>query len=121
MFTDGGGEFVNVEIDAWYQQHDIPHITTPPSTSRFNMVELTHQTLGGMMRSMMKESGLPTSFWVDARYPAIYVKNRSHSSAIDCIPHEVMWDRKPDIHHLRKYRSAGVYSYERRSVAAQVR
>ncbi|POM73839.1 Gag-pol Polyprotein, partial [Phytophthora palmivora] len=63
VFTDGGGEFDNAEMTTWYQRHGIMFTTTPSHTSRLNMVERSHQTLTGMLKSMMKESGLPTSFW----------------------------------------------------------
>ncbi|POM70357.1 LOW QUALITY PROTEIN: Copiatype Polyprotein [Phytophthora palmivora] len=74
------------------------------------MVERTHQTLIGMMKSMMKEAGFPTSFWVEALHYAVYLKNRTFSSATDCTPYECMWDRRPDIHHVRKF-GALVYAH----------
>ncbi|KAE8889318.1 hypothetical protein PF010_g21955 [Phytophthora fragariae] len=77
VFSDVGGELVNDEITNWYQSHGIVHTTTPRNSSRLNMVERTHEMLVGMMKSMMKEAGLPTSFWVDALHYAVYLKNRS--------------------------------------------
>jgi hypothetical protein len=103
VLTDGDGKFENGAIAAWYQQKGITHTPTPPNTSRLNMVERTHQTLTGMMKSMMKDSGFPTSFWVEALYYAVYIKNRVFSSPINCTPYEEVWGRKPDIHHLRKF------------------
>ncbi|GMF32337.1 unnamed protein product [Phytophthora fragariaefolia] len=103
ILTDGGGEFENVPITAWYQQNGITHTPTPPNTSRLNIVERTHQTLTGMMKSMMKDSGFPTSFWVEALYYAVYIKNRVFSSPTNCTPFEEMWGRKPNIHHVRKF------------------
>ncbi|KAE9042306.1 hypothetical protein PR002_g3991 [Phytophthora rubi] len=82
VFTDGGGEFVNTEMEAWCQRNDIVHTTTPRDTSRLNRVERSHQTLCGMMKSMLKESMLPTSFGVDALYYAVYLKNRSYSDTL---------------------------------------
>ena len=90
MFTDGGGEFVNTEMMDWYQAHGIAHNLAPPNTSRLNMVERTHQTLTGMMKSMMQDSGFPTSFWVDVLHYAAYLKNLSYSSAIDRTPYQAM-------------------------------
>ncbi|POM67959.1 Putative retroelement [Phytophthora palmivora] len=90
VFTDGGGEFDNAEMTTWYQRHGIMFTTTPSHTSRLNMVERSHQTLTGMLKSMMKESGLPTSFWVDALHYAVYIKNRTYSDAINGIPYEAI-------------------------------
>ncbi|GMF26134.1 unnamed protein product [Phytophthora fragariaefolia] len=103
ILTDGGGEFENVPITAWYQQNGITHTPTPSNTSRLNIIERTHQTLTGMMKSMLKASGFPMSFWVEALYYAVYIKNRVFSSPINCTPFEEMWGRKPNIHHDRKF------------------
>ncbi|KAG2769376.1 hypothetical protein PC116_g1560 [Phytophthora cactorum] len=101
VFSDEGGEFVNDEIMNWYQNKGIIHTATPRNSSRLNMVERTHQTLVGMMKAMVKEAGVPTSFWVDAFHYAVYLKNRSYSTPIG--PYEAMWGRKPDIHHVKKF------------------
>ncbi|POM74447.1 Gag-pol Polyprotein [Phytophthora palmivora] len=103
VLTDGGGEFVNGSITTWYQLNGITHTLTPPNTSRLSIVKRTHQTLTGMM----KDSGFPTSFWVDALYYAVYIKNRVFSSPINCTPYEEMWGRKPGIHHVRKFGAFG--------------
>ncbi|POM65606.1 LOW QUALITY PROTEIN: Hypothetical protein PHPALM_18649, partial [Phytophthora palmivora] len=110
VLTDGGGEFLNDTMTTWYQSHGIIHTTIPKNVSRLNMVERTHQTLTGMMKSMMKEAGFPTSFWVEALHYAVYLKNRTFSSATDCTPYECMWERRPDIHHVRKF-GALVYAH----------
>ncbi|KAG2978461.1 hypothetical protein PC128_g21092 [Phytophthora cactorum] len=103
VLTDGGGEFLNGSNDVWYQQHGITHTVTPNNVSRLNMVERTHKTLQGMLKTMMKDSGFPTSFWVEALYYAVYLKNRSFSSATNCTPYEEMWGRRPDILYVRKF------------------
>ncbi|KAE8890707.1 hypothetical protein PF007_g17656 [Phytophthora fragariae] len=103
VFSDGGGELINDEITNWYQGHGIVHTTTPRNSLIINMVERSHQTLDGMMKSMMKEAGLPTSFWVDALHYAVYLKNRSYSTPIEQTSYEAMWNRKLDIHHVRKF------------------
>ncbi|KAJ8554628.1 hypothetical protein ON010_g9857 [Phytophthora cinnamomi] len=86
LLTDGGGEFVNGGMIAWYQEHGISHTPTPPNTPRLNMVERTHQTLTGMLKAMMKDSGFPTSFWVEALHYAVYIRNRTFSSATNSTP-----------------------------------
>lgn len=44
-----------------------------------------------------------------------YIKNRTYSSAINDIPYEAMWSRRPDIHHLRKF---GALAYVHTKVGA---
>lgn len=77
VFTGGCGELVNSDITVWYQKQGIEHITTPPNTSKFNMVKGSHQTLCEDMKPVLKESGLSSDFWVDALYYAVNLKYRS--------------------------------------------
>ncbi|KAE8961409.1 hypothetical protein PR001_g30051, partial [Phytophthora rubi] len=101
--TDGGGEFWNDEIDDWYKLHGIEHARKPKSTSHLNLCERSHQTITGMQKTMMTDSGFPISFWVDAVQTAVYIKNRVFTRAIGKTPYEAMWGRQPDLHHIRRF------------------
>ncbi|KAE8988881.1 hypothetical protein PR003_g23235 [Phytophthora rubi] len=101
--TDGGGEFWNDEIDDWYKLQGIEHTRKPKSTSNLNLCERSHQTLTGMQKTMMTDSGFPMSFWVDSVQTAVYIKNRVYTRAIGKTPYEAMWGRQPDLHHIRRF------------------
>ncbi|OWY97752.1 Copia type Polyprotein [Phytophthora megakarya] len=103
IITDNGPEFYNTEIDAWYKLNGIQRGPFPPRSSHLNLCERSHQTLTGMMKTMMSDSGLPGSFWVDAISTAVYIKNRVFTRALEMTPYEAMWGRRPDLHHLRRF------------------
>ena len=53
---------------------------------------------------MLVSSGLKHSLWGEAVVTAIYLINRSPSSAIDFItPYEKWTNKKPDLSHLRPF------------------
>ena len=56
--TDKGGEFVNYDIDSWYQSHDIKHIKVGPKRMHMNTVERQHQSLGEMAKKMLRKVAL---------------------------------------------------------------
>lgn len=56
-----------------------------------------------MVKTMMSDSGLPPSFWVDALETAVYIKNRVYTRATNITPYEAMWGRRPDLHHIRRF------------------
>ena len=92
-------------MEDWYTKNGIVHTKVGPNASQLNLVERTHQTLIGMMKTMMHKSGFPKSFWVHALENAIYIKNRVCCKGAACTPYETLFDSKPDIHHLRVFGS----------------
>ena len=53
----------------------------------------------------MPHANVPGSFWAEAVATAVYVRNRSESSALreDMTPYEKWYGRKPDVNHLRVF------------------
>jgi len=59
-----------------------------------------------MARSMLKEKGMPNTFWAEAVYTAVYILNRCPTKAVkDKTPVEAWSGRKPSAKHLRVFRS----------------
>ena len=55
-------------------------------------------------RCMLHEAGLPSSFWAEALATAVYLRNRSPTSAVDgATPYEKWYGSKPDLQHLRVF------------------
>jgi transposase InsO family protein len=79
VLTDKGGEFVNDAMKNWYAAHGIEHVLVGPKSSQLNLYERTHQSLVGMMKPMMYQSGLPRSLWSEALKNAVYIKNRGYN------------------------------------------
>ncbi|CAI5717219.1 unnamed protein product [Peronospora farinosa] len=105
VLTDKGQEFCNGTMETWYTEHGIVHTKVGPKASQLNLVERTHQTLIGMVKTMMHQSGFPKSFWVHALENAVYVKNRVYCKGAGCTPYETVFGSKPDIHHVRSFGS----------------
>ncbi|TYZ66586.1 hypothetical protein PybrP1_001686 [[Pythium] brassicae (nom. inval.)] len=95
--------FVNAAIDAWYAQKGIEHVKIRPKGSQLNPCERAHQTLAGMVKSMMAHSGLPISLWTDALMTAVYIKNRVFCKGLTETPFERMFGTRPDVHHIRTF------------------
>jgi hypothetical protein len=59
-----------------------------------------------MARSMMKDKGLPNTFWAEAVYTAVYILNRCPTRAVqDKTPIEIWCGKKPSAKHLRVFGS----------------
>ncbi|KAE9182202.1 hypothetical protein PF004_g24314 [Phytophthora fragariae] len=105
VLTDKGQEFCNGAMERWFKKKGIVYTKVGPNASQLNPVERTHQTLIGMVKTMMHQSGLPPSFWTHALETAVYVKNRVFCKGAGCTPYELMFGSKPDIHHVRAFGS----------------
>ncbi|RAW31785.1 hypothetical protein PC110_g11884 [Phytophthora cactorum] len=86
VLTDKGGEFVNGDIDGWYSAYGIEHVKVGPKSSQLNLCERTHQSLMGMTKAMMAQSGFPRSLWPEAMRNAVYIKNRVYNMGTQAIP-----------------------------------
>ncbi|CAI5703669.1 unnamed protein product [Peronospora effusa] len=103
ILTDKGGEFVNHDIDAWYNARGIQHVQVGPKSSQMNPVERQHQSLSDMTKAMLRDSGFSPQLWPDAFEYAVYLKNRIYNKAANCTPYERMFGVKPDLHHIRVF------------------
>ena len=80
--------------------------TSANSSFQNSKAEQLHCTLGNMMRSMLKCARLDKSFWVDAlSMHAVYVRNCLPHATLGVSPFEKMTLRKPNLNHLRVFRS----------------
>ena len=97
--TDGGGEFVNRDLDAFNEEHDIHHETTPAYTSVKNgIAESFNRTLIEAVASMLIMACMPIRFWVYEAQYFVYLKNRTPHRHLDFkTPFEVFFQRKPHI------------------------
>lgn len=82
--TDGGGKFVSNEFDDFCVKHGIQHEVTPPYTPQHNeLAERRNRTVLNMVRSMLKEKGLPHCFWGEAANTATYILNRCPTKRLE--------------------------------------
>ena len=90
--TDNGGEYCSRDFENYCSENGIRRIKTVPGTPEQNGVaERMNRTILERERSMRFDSGLPTYFWAAAVDTAVYLINRSPSSALDGGISEEVW------------------------------
>lgn len=103
---DNGSEFINTMMDEYCKELGINlHKTAPYTPQQNGVVERMNQTVVNMARAMMIQSGVPLEFWYLAVSTAVYLRNRSITTALkDGITAYEMWNfRKPSVNHLKVF------------------
>lgn len=103
--SDNGGEYVNFRFSGFLNKEGIIHQTTVPYSAQQNGVsERLNRTLIEKARCMLQESGLSKRYWGEAVNTAIYLKNRSPTTALDGQIPEHLWSgSKVDLSHLKVF------------------
>jgi transposase InsO family protein len=103
--TDGGGEYISGAFNTYLRREGIQRQITPPHTPEHNGVaERLNLIIFGAVRSMLHRARLPSSFWAEAAFNAVYVRNRCPTRAVKGkTPYEVWTGHKPSIEHLRVF------------------
>lgn len=83
------------------EKHGICAQYTMPGTPQQNgAAKRRNRTLMDMVRSMLSNSSLPISLWMEALKITIYLLNRVPSKAVPKTPFELWTGRKPSLRHL---------------------
>ena len=103
--TDGGGEYTSATFTAYLRQEGIQRQLTPPHTPEHNGVaERLNLIIFGAVRCMLHRARLPPTFWAEAAFNAVHVRNRCPTRAVKGrTPYEVWTGHKPSIAHLRVF------------------
>ena len=107
--SDGGGEYENNQLTAYFSQKGIVHEFTPLYAHKYNgITEQFNRTLQNMVRPWLadlnKGFSLNKHLWAEAYAAMVYTKNRlPHSSLQDMTPFEVFHCKKPSISHLQLF------------------
>lgn len=119
LHTDGGGEFVNHELNDWLERKYIKHTLTQPHTPQQNgMVERANRTLLEGARAMMHRANAPYGFWALAVDAYCFIRNRVsiRENGQGRTPYS-MWTKgnhKYDIRNLRTW-GCDVWVHENRT------
>ncbi|WVZ01479.1 hypothetical protein V8G54_027548 [Vigna mungo] len=105
--TDNGLEFVSEEFNGFCKEKGIRRHRTVVGTPQQNgLAERMNKTILERVRCMLLGSGLSKAFWGEAANTAVYLINRSPSSALNFkTPMEVWSGRPADYSHLRVFGS----------------
>ncbi|GKC32579.1 retrovirus-related pol polyprotein from transposon TNT 1-94, partial [Tanacetum coccineum] len=95
--TDHGGEFTSNEFHAFYDEHGInKQLTAPYTPERNGVAERKNRMVVEMARSMLKQKGMPDSFWAEGVAAAVHILNISPTKAVwDQTPYEAWNGNKP--------------------------
>lgn len=107
---DGGGEYISNEFKKYCQEEGIQVEYNIPYTPEQNGVaERMNRTILDKARSMMLGSELSQNLWNEAVVTAVYLINRSPTSAIMYkSPAELWYGRKPNV---SKFKTFGCVAY----------
>jgi hypothetical protein len=103
--TDNGGEYCSNAFDTYLKERGITHqLTAPYNPAQNGVAERMNRTIVESARSMLFHSNTPTELWAEAVNTAVYLRNRSPTTALDGItPYESLFNRKPDVANLRVF------------------
>jgi transposase InsO family protein len=103
--TDNGGEFVSKSFSDFLALHGIVHRRSCPHTAQQNgLAERKHRHLMEMGLSLLAQSHLPTTFWVDAFLHAAYIINQLPTPQLSNVsPFFKLFHRSPDYSLLRVF------------------
>lgn len=81
--SDGGGEYMLTKFQQYLSDHGIVHETTAADTAESNgLAECMNQTIAHQAVSMLIDSKLPKSFWVEAFRMATYLITHSPAAGL---------------------------------------
>jgi hypothetical protein len=103
--TDNGGEYCSKAFDTYLKERGITHqLTVPYNPAQNGVAERMNRTIVESARSMLFHLNTPTELWAEAVNTAVYLRNRSPTTALDGItPYESLFNRKPDVANLRVF------------------
>jgi len=102
--SDRGTEFVNLELQAFFEEKGIVHETAAPYTPEQNGVaERFNRTLKDKATCMLFDAQLGEEWWGEAMLTACFLRNVSPVANKSQTPYEGFTGRVPDLQNLRVF------------------
>lgn len=103
--NDGGGEFLNTELQSHLQALGITvEKTIPYFHEQAGVVERSNRTIQSIMRCILFGSDLPKTFWSMAVASAAYLHNRTvNTNTGTKTPQELFLGSRPQVNNLRVF------------------
>ncbi|KNZ51781.1 uncharacterized protein VP01_3813g1 [Puccinia sorghi] len=105
IVSDGGGKFVNQELNQLLKEKGVTHHITPAYTPQNNgLVERTNQIILVKAFCLLNQSKLPNSFWAEAVNTAAEVSKLLLSASRNMESPYLRWFNKtPPLNYLRPF------------------
>ena len=102
--SDNGGEYDSEDAREWMTSMGIiQELTMPESPEQNGIDERTNGILLSRARAQLIAARLPETLWAEAFRTAIYVINRSPTSALDRTPYEALHGVKPNLSRMHPF------------------
>ncbi|CAH9085932.1 unnamed protein product [Cuscuta europaea] len=103
--SDGGGEFDNSVFRQHFLNSGILFRKSCPNTPAQNGVaERKHKHLLELTRTLLIDSSIPSTFWVNALYTATFIVNRLPTPILNGdTPYQRLFNKLPDYNFLRVF------------------
>jgi hypothetical protein len=102
---DGGGEYFSNEFSEYLKEHGIQRkYSCSYSPQQNGVAERQNRHIAEIARAMLNEKNLPNYFWAEAIATAVYIMNRTPTTAVHGMtPEEKFTGKKPDVSHLKVF------------------
>jgi hypothetical protein len=103
--SDGGGEFLSKQFTSFLETHGIfDRISFPYTAQQNGLAERKHRHVVEMGLSLIAQSGLPQTYWVESFLTAIFLINSLPTSLLQhCSPYFMLFQQTPDYSLLRSF------------------
>ena len=102
--SDNGGEYDSNAAREWMASMGIiQELTMPESPEQNGIDERTNGILLSRARTQLIAARLPETLWAEAFKTAIYIINRSPTSALDKTPYEALYGVKPNLSRMHPF------------------
>ena len=103
--TNNGGEYTSRKFETYLKTEGIRHeLIVPKNPKQNGVAERVNRTLIESVHAMLADVKLPLTFWEETLSTAVYLRNRSPTTAVDdSTPYEALTGVKPNVKHLRVF------------------
>ena len=108
--SDNGGEYTSHLFAKFLRDSGISHEKTAPYSPEQNGVsERANCTLVGRAKAMILDGNMSDNLWAEAIHTAVYLNNRSPTSAKNKTPYELWTGQQPNLAHLIPFGAPACY------------
>jgi len=108
--SDNSGEYTSHQFAKFLRDSGISHEKTAPYSPEQNGVsERANRTLVGRAKAMILDGKMSDNLWAEAMHTAVYLNNRSPTSARNKTPYQLWTGKQPNLSHLIPFGAPAFY------------